>query len=716
MLEKIRKRDGSLQPFNPKKIKNAILKAFQATGEGGEKNAENLTKRVVKILEERFTRRIPGVEDIQDIVEEVLMKSGFLKTARAYIVYREQHRELRELSPLFEDVRMVDKYLDEEDWLVRENSNMNFSLQGLNTYITTKVISRYWLRKIYSPEMRRAHLEGDFHIHDLGILGAYCVGWDLQDLLLTGFTGTAGKISSKPPKHFGVALGQLVNYLYTLQGESAGAQAVSNFDTLLAPFIRYDNLSYEQVKQEMQRFLFNMNVPTRVGFQTPFTNITVDLKVPKFMEDAPVIFGGKFMKDTYGDFQEEMDLLNRAFCEVMMEGDANNRVFTFPIPTYNITKEFDWDNPVFDLVLEMTAKYGIPYFANFVNSDMSPDDVRSMCCRLRLDTRDLKKRGGGLFGAYPLTGSLGVVTLNMPKIGYLSRNEDEFMDRLYRLMVLAKNCLEIKRKTIERLTERGLYPYSRFYLRNVKKTFGEYWKNHFSTIGLIGMNEALLNLFGFGIWKEEGKKFAEKVLDFMRKVLTEFQEETGNMYNLEATPAEGTSYRLAKIDKEKFGDIIVANEEEWRRGAAPFYTNSTWLPVNYTDDVFELLDHQDSLQKRYTGGTVVHVWLGEKPNPKTLKSMVKKIVSNYELPYFTFTPTFSICPIHGYIPGEHKYCPKKHTKEELERLKHMGLNVMNGVPCEVYSRVVGYLRPVNQWNDGKQAEFRLRKTFDKSLK
>ncbi len=717
MVDKVRKRDGSIVEFRPEKIEKAIFKAMQAVGEGSEGLAKTLANRVVRILNRRFRDRIPSVEDIQDIVEEVLMKSGLTKVARAYILYREQHAELREIEKLFRDMGIVEGYLSGEDWMVRENSNMAFSLQGLNVHVTTKVISRYWLMKIYPPEIRRAHLSGDFHIHDLGILGPYCVGWDLQDLLLHGFGGVPGKIRSRPAKHFGTALGQIVNFMYTLQGEAAGAQALSNVDTLLAPYVRYDHLSYEEVKQEIERFLYNMNVPTRVGFQTPFTNITVDITIPKFMENMNVIHGGRVTEDTYGEFQDEADMINQAFCEVMMEGDADGRVFTFPIPTYNITKEFDWDNPVFDLVMEMTAKYGIPYFANFVNSDMRPEDVRSMCCRLRLDTRELKRRGGGLFGSYPLTGSIGVVTINLPRIGYLSKDEEQFFERLYHLMVLAKNSLEIKRKVIERFTEQGLYPYSRFYLRNVKKTFGEYWKNHFSTIGIIGMNEALLNMFGYGIWHPDGKKFAERVLDYMRSVLVEFQEETGNMYNLEATPAEGTSYRLAMLDKKRYPDIIVANEKQVREsGAAPFYTNSTWLPVDYTDDLFELLDHQDSLQTRYTGGTVVHIWLGEKPDPSALKSLLRKIVANYHIPYVSFTPTFSICPIHGYIPGEHEFCPYNHTPDQLDRLASMSVRVVDGkVPCEVYSRVVGYLRPVSQWNDGKQAEFKLRKKFDKAL-
>ncbi|RLI27549.1 ribonucleoside triphosphate reductase, partial [Candidatus Bathyarchaeota archaeon] len=501
-----------------------------------------------------------------------------------------------------------------------------------------------------------------------------------------------------PAKHFRTALGQVVNFFYTLQGEAAGAQAFSNFDTHLAPFIRYDGLSQKEVEQALQEFFFNMNVPTRVGFQTPFTNVTLDLKVPDFMKNEPVIIGGKLMDETYGDMQEEMEMFNEAFLKVMLEGDARGRVFTFPIPTYNVTKDFDWDSPVAQKLFEVTAKYGVPYFSNFVNSDMKPEDVRSMCCRLRIDNRELRKRGGGFFGANPLTGSIGVVTLNLPRIGYLSKDETEFFERLEALMETARDSLEIKRKVLERFTEKGLYPYSRHYLRLVKEGFGKYWKNHFSTIGLVGMNEAILNLFGYGIATPEGLKFAIKVLTFMREKLADFQEETGNIYNLEATPAEGTSYRLARIDKRKYPDIIVANEKYLSKGAEPFYTNSSQLPVDYEIDLFEALEHQDKLQTLYTGGTVFHIYLGERVYSwKATAELVKKVAWNFHLPYFTLTPTFSICPSHGYLSGGHKHCPKC------------------GAKCEVYSRVVGYLRPVDQWNDGKQAEFAIRRTFDKSV-
>jgi len=1153
-FERIKKRDGRIVPFDKRKIATAVLKAMEAVKEGSKEDAEIIANEVVSSLK-KAGKTLPSVEEVQDLVEEILMKKGYYKVAKAYILYRALHNQIREL---------VDGYLYNKTWLVKENANMTFSLQGLNTHIFSQVVREYWLHRIYlkrNPEIAKAHINGDFHLHDLQILGPYCVGWDLRDLLLTGFTGVRGKITSRPAKHFRVALLQVVNFLYTLQGEAAGAQAFSNFDTLLAPFIRYDNLSYQKVKQALQEFMFNMNVPTRVGFQTPFTNITLDLKIPRFMENEPVIIGGRGMNETYGDFQEEMDAFNRALAEIMLEGDGVGRVFTFPIPTINITKDFDWESEVIKKVFETSAKYGIPYFANFVNSDMKPEDVRSMClhpaeeiiirnsgkilrfsienlvenyadkfdeegwavpkkkvevlsvnpetlevewkpvirflrkrastfvrittsdgktinvtpnhpvvvlsrdgmkikfareikkddvllslrsgrrvlkneyqliplvretrpklsdeqlkklhalglsdsqiayfsgmhkdqvgrrrrklglkpnsslritknelmkiktilssprylpldeklaaflgiftadgnylfnyrdktkvrgiqftlnlgetnlkkklrllakeifgaeikerkdpryntvylyiydtalatslylagfrkygklpqilfnsppqviesfithfflgdgykkrreihindrelardlvilcsligmpvcyremeksqriyfqkrdgnylhpslyemvpgwaakstflvpglnkkrmvgirtlekynavtetaeklvhnsvapvrvkrvekiklnrpvffydvelkdnhifvhslgtithncCRLRIDKRELKKRGGGLFGANPLTGSIAVVTINMPRIGYLSKEEHEFFERLEKLMELAKESLEIKRKVLEEFTERGLYPYSKFYLRNIKQGFGEYWKNHFSTIGLIGMNEACLNFLGCGIGEKDGHRFAIKVLDFMRSKLMEFQEETGNIYNLEATPGEGTSYRLAKIDKSKYPNITVANEKDVKEGkAAPYYTNSTWLPVYYTDDLWELLRHQDPLQTRYTGGTVVHVWLGERATAEGVMALVRKVFENFKLPYISVTPTFSVCPAHGYIAGEHAKCPNCGRK------------------TEVYSRVVGYLRPVDQYNPGKQAEFKQRKMFDNAF-
>ena len=1166
-MKYVRKRDGRLAPFDGERIVNAIWKAVKAVGEGDRSLAEKLGAQTIAELKKRFGEDgVPTVEEIQDIVEKVLIENSLVKVAKAYILYRKQHQDLRELAVLLSQFDLVEHYINIRDWRVRENSNMSYSLQGLNSYLSSTVIAKYWLGRIYPPEASKAHTEGDLHIHDLGVLGPYCVGWDLLDLLLSGFGGVPGKISSTPAKHFRTALGQVVNFFYTLQGESAGAQAFSNFDTYLAPFIYYDKLSYREVRQAIQEFLFNMNVPTRVGFQslaydtpvfvkrqgkievveigklveeefgknreriipnvdgygnpskdsfavipneecevlgfdsegrvkwlkvkafikhrvpnrkfirlisgngevrisrahslfklenkkissvtpmelktvgsdqklnsenhilairtlngnilgnkdkldlfelvkelpsearrrifvvaenapqtfskikglyaideflrktgisdkadlhklvenevlpfdlymtyadeiledaklyiktypeklyerflggerlkdfvkltswyinkgkanrsgiviseekdkindvikivrdlglkysisrlgeynlkdeqdteteradvainglyahilpylagvtsrektvpflifdlnenlrkvfldtlfegdgcfsnsgwnyssvsdkllsgvsllciangwkvrvvprntrrsgtlliykktekeneiqigdlegipvyeidtyeynweweydisvdssienfvggvmvlfhnTPFTNLTFDLRVPEFMRDEPVIVSGKVQHKTYGEMEKEMEMLNLAFAEVMAQGDAQERIFTFPIPTYNITKDFDWNSPIVEKVFEIAAKYGAPYFANFVNSDMKPEDVRSMCCRLRIDNRELRKRGGGYFGANPLTGSLGVITINMPRIGYLSKNEDEFFERLERMMDIAKSCLEVKRKVLERFIRKGLYPYSRRYLRGVEARFGCYWKNHFSTIGLIGVNEALLNMFGFDIAHPEGLRFAVKILKFMRTKLVEFQEETGNLYNLEATPAEGTSYRLARIDKKKYPDIIVANEKNLKNGAAPFYTNSTHLPVDYEGDLFEALEHQDNLQPLYTGGTVFHIYLGERVHSwKAAMDLIRKIAWNSKIPYFTLTPTFSICPSHGYLNGENNVCP------------------ICGAECEVYSRVVGYFRPVSQWNDGKQSEFSIRRTYEKSVK
>jgi len=1089
MFDRIKKRNGEIVKFEAEKITNAIYKAGQATGEFGMDIARKLTLRVLDLAIDIIGDRTPSVEEIQDIVEDVLITSPYKKTAKAYIIYREQHAKLREITTKA-NLDLVNQYLTKADWRVNENSNMSFSLQGLNNYVSSEVTKTYWLNSIYPPEVRAAYINGDIHIHDLGCLSVYCVGWDLQDLLTVGFKGAVGKVESKPAKHFRTALGQIVNFFYTLQGEAAGAQAFSNFDTLLSPFIKYDGLGYKEVKQALQEFIFNVNVPTRVGFQSPFTNLTLDLTVPSIYKDQPVVVGGELKQETYKEFQREMDMLNRAFLEVMLEGDAKGRVFTFPIPTYNITKDFNWDNENTELLWQVTAKYGIPYFSNFINSDMHPEDVRSMCCRLRLQTDELRKRGGGLFGANPLTGcydeetevltisgwkrfydvtlddelftrredgkveihkpirkfeynwdgylirfkhksldllvtpnhkmvierygkyklveaqdfdpnndripkysywegyeeeyftlppvsifkgigprskfskekiekirqlktegksiyeiapefacnpvtvyniltkenygaenrskviketehikikmddwlaffgiwlaegsvdnenivmdhgyrvtitqtkedvrkeiqdlldrlpfnysmegprfviyskqlwnylkqfgntydrfipdeikklskrqlkilfdwmvkgdghirestgqinywtaskrladdfqeivmklgwlatvtprirkilstidgreihsfltytigiqkskhyrlrktnisreyykgkvycveipnhtlfvrrngkvtwsgnSVGVVTINMPRIGYLANSEEDFFNRLEDLMIIAKTSLEIKRKIIEKLTDEGLYPYSAFYLRNVKERFGKYWTNHFSTIGIVGMNEACLNLFGKNIGTQEGREFTIKVMKFMREKLIEFQEETGNYYNLEATPAEGTSYRLARIDKTKYPDIICANEEEYRKGAEPFYTNSSHLPVNYTDDVFETLELQDEVQCLYTGGTVIHLFTGERiDSPEGVKKLVRVICERFKLPYFTITPTFSVCPEHGYIKGEVYHCDKC------------------GRETEVYSRIVGYLRPVSQWNKGKAAEFKIRKTY-----
>ena len=1016
-ITQVKKRNGEIVSFDELKIKEALFKALTASGEGDGKLAERLTKKVVDLLQRRFKEgEIPHVEQIQDIVEEVLILENLVKAAKAYILYREQRRRIREAVAVSEEaVERVDQYLGNLDWEVQENANMAFSLQGLNHYVTSYVIKKYWLNKIYPKEIREANQSGDFHIHNLDTLGAYCVGWDLYDLLLKGFGGVQTKIESRPPKHFRVALGQVVNFMYTLQGEAAGAIAFSNFDTLLAPFIRYDNLNYKQVKQAFQEFLFNMAVPTRVGFQclsedtqiltpkgwkswyevnegdiiytfnlktheleqksvkkvfrwfykgkmynlknrnqdqlispnhrivrqvfntetyvlepiekvlkykspipvptpgilanknpdleisdrklkilawvlsegsienkgsyrvsiyqsssvhpenykeiknlleeeglefdvreqtslgtcqhirllpssskkihqlfgqrkkvfpsflfklsqrqarlfletyikgdgwhekyrkrivvtskenaqallaiaalagynanirirktsgiskktqylltltqskhdyiqqikeidyqgviwsvntdnetviaqrkgqvfitgnSPFTNITLDLRPSSVFAKQPVIIGGKPQKETYQEFEEEMKIFNKALYEVYLEGDKNGRPFHFPIPTINITKDFPWQEPAFDGIFEASAKYGINYFANYINSEMKPEDVRSMCCRLRLNLTELYNRGGGgLFGSGAKTGSIGVVTINLPRIGYLSKTKKEFFQRLGEIMDLAREALEIKRKAIENLTEKGLYPYSKYWLGDIKKTRGGYWANHFSTIGLVGMNEALLNFLGEDIASKRGRKFALEILDFMRERLVKYQKETGHIYNLEATPAESTAYRLAQKDKERYPDIICAGTKK-----VPYYTNSTQLPVNLTDDVFEALKLQDELQCKYTGGTVFHIFLGERmPSTESVKVLVKKVFENFHLPYITLTPTFSICPVHGYLAGEHFTCPKCTVKQ----------------PCEVYSRIVGYIRPVSQWNEGKKQEFKERKEFKPRVK
>jgi anaerobic ribonucleoside-triphosphate reductase len=694
-ITKIKKRDGRIVDFDQTKITNAIFKAITATNQGDGEKSKKISDKVIQLLNRRFKKEeIPTVEQVQDIVEEVLILEDLVETARAYILYREQRRRVREAVAVSEEVvDRMNHYLERVDWEVQENANMAFSLQGLNHYGVSYIAKKYWLNRIYPKEIREANESGDFHLHNLDTLGPYCAGWDLYDLLLKGFRGVAGKVETKPAKHFRVALGQLVNFLYTLQGEVAGAVAVSNFDTLLAPFIRYDNLSYKETKQALQEFLFNMAVPTRVGFQCPFSNLTLDLKSSPVFAKQPVIIGGKPQNETYGEFEEEMRIFDKALYETMLEGDRSGRPFHFPIPTINITKDFPWSDPIFDLIFEASAKYGTNYFANYINSDMKPEDVRSMCCRLRLELNELYNRGGGgLFGSGAKTGSIGVVTINMPRIGYLSKTKKEFFERLGKMMDLAKESLEIKRKTIESFIEKGLYPYSRFYLADIKKARGGYYANHFATIGLVGMNEATLNFLGENIASKKGGKFTLEVLDFMRERLVKYQEATGNIYNLEATPAESTAYRLALKDKEKYPDIITAGTKK-----EPYYTNSSQLPVNYTSDLFEALKLQDDIQCKYTGGTVMHLFLGERISETgAVKELVKKVFENFHLPYITITPTFSICPTHGYLAGEHFVCPQCTIKQ----------------PCEVYSRVVGYLRPVQQWNEGKQAEFHDRKEFE----
>ena len=683
MITHIRKRDGKVEDFHPEKITRAIYKAAVACGGSDYARAEYLCGQVVEILEENYSGKIPEVEQIQDIVEKVLIENGHARTAKAYILYREKRRSAREMNALIgATIEMFNDYLGDKDWQIKENANTHKSINGLNNYVREIFTKKYWLYEIYPEEVRRAHENGEMHLHDLGFFGAYCAGWDLKQLLIQGFGGVESKVESKPAKHLRSFLGQIVNSTFTTQGETAGAQAWSSFDTYAAPFVYYDNLSYNQVKQAMQEFIFNINVPTRVGFQCPFSNLTFDIKVPKTLKDEPAIAGGKYMDKTYGEFQEQMDIINKAFCEVMLEGDAKGRVFTFPIPTLNITNDFDWDSPVVESFMEVTCKYGIPYFANYVNSDLSPEDAVSMCCRLRLNTKELRKRGGGLFGSNPLTGSIGVVTINLPRIGYLSNSEDEFMERLRYLANIAKISLEIKRKIIEQQTESGLYPYTAYYLKEIKQKTGQYWFNHFNTIGIIGMNEAILNLMSENLTSEKGQEFAVKVTNYLRDLMVEFQEETEHPYNLEATPAEGASYRLAKLDKERYPDIITAGKD------TPYYTNSTQLPVGYSDDLFEVLELQDELQSLYTGGTVLHAYLGECIDDTAVcKKIIKKIFENYKLPYVSITPTFSICSNHGYIKGEHKQCPECGTK------------------TEIWSRVTGYLRPVDGYNPGKKEEY-----------
>jgi anaerobic ribonucleoside-triphosphate reductase len=698
MLTRLMKRSGEVVFFDNHKIEEAVYKALHASPNLRRKQEHRRIAQVVADyvsfeLEKKYDEsQLPTVEDIQDVVETVLMRIGEYDTARRYIKYRYEHKLERDIEHSALDMlSLFDEYLGQRDWTVKENSNMDYSLQGLNNHVVAKASATFWLNSVYPEALRQAHLQGDLHIHDLGLLSTYCCGWSLEDLLRKGFGGAKGKVESGPAKHFETALMQLVNFIYTLQGEAAGAQAVSNFDTLLAPFIYFDRLTYLEVKQCMQAFVFNMNVATRVGFQTPFFNITLDKEVPSTHENLPVIVGGTSHFDfTYKDFQKEMDWINLAFCEVMTEGDAKGRIFTFPIPTYNVTKAWDWDNEVSVAIMQMTAKYGIPYFSNFVSSDLDPEDVRSMCCRLRLDNKALIRRGGGLFGANPKTGSIGVVTINMARLGYVSENLDELKERLASLMSLAKVSLELKRRVLETNMQKGLYPYSKHYLEDIYDTHGEYWFNHFATIGPNGVNECIRNLTADqeDITTPKGKKIAEDLLDFMNQQLVSFQEETSHLYNLEASPAEGTAYRFARLDLELYPTIITAGD------STPYYTNSTQLPVGHTQDLFDALSLQDSLQTKYTGGTVFHAFLPEKlESGEVVKELLKKVMNHFELPYFTLTPTFSICPEHQYISGQVSICPKCQRE------------------TEVWTRVVGYHRPVNNWNEGKRAEFNDRKAF-----
>ena len=653
------KRDGGLTSFDQSKITAAIEKAGGATGEFGPDEAIILSGQVCKVIAHRFEGASPTVEEIQDIVEQTLITANHFNTARAYIVYREKRSQTRRDRETYIDVTSsVNEYLSRADWRVNANANQGYSLGGLILNVSGKVIANYWLSHVYPPAVGEAHRSGAVHIHDLDMLSGYCAGWSLRTLLNEGFNGVANKVESAPPQHLSAAMGQMVNFLGTLQNEWAGAQAFSSTDTYLAPFVRVDNLTYEQVKQEMQGFVYNMNVPSRWGTQTPFSNLTFDWTCPEDIRDQVPLVGGEPVDFTYGDLQEEMDMINRAFIEVMTEGDARGRVFTFPIPTYNITKDFPWDSKNAARMFEMTAKYGLPYFQNFVNSDLEPNMVRSMCCRLQLDLRELLKRGNGLFGSAEQTGSIGVVTVNMARLGYkYAGDEKELIDELDYLLVLAKVSLELKRKEIQRLMDAGLFPYTKRYLGTLR--------NHFSTIGINGVNEMIRNFSSdtYDITAPEGRAMAIRVLDHVREKMVEFQEETGHMYNLEATPAEGTTYRFAREDLKRYPDILQAGTPE-----EPYYTNSSQLPVGYTTDPFQALAEQEELQKKYTGGTVLHLYMGERiSSAEACKQLVKRSLENYRLPYITITPTFSICPKHGYIVGEHKYCPI--CDEELAQAK-----------------------------------------------
>ena len=685
------KRDGNKQEWNRQKIADAIFKAIASCGGKDRSGADKIADAVeVEVFDSFSKNKKPTVEEVQDMVERHLIKAGHDQVAKAYILYREKRRGAREDNALIgATISLFNKYLGEDDFAVKNNANAQKSVMGLNNFVREEFTKKYWLNEVYPFEVSEGHRSGSFHIHDLGFFGAYCVGWDIKQILSLGFTGVAGKVSARPAKRLRVALGQLNNATFTFQGESAGAQAWSSFDTYLAPFIRYENLSFKEVKQNLQSFAFNMNIATRVGFQCPFSNVTLDIKCPKTLRDEHVIIGGEPQEETYGEFQEEMDMFNKAFCEVMLEGDANGRVFSFPIPTINVTKELDWNSPVMNSVMDMTCKYGIPYFANYVNSDLSPDDAVSMCCRLRLDVSELRKRGGGLFGANPLTGSIGVVTINLPRLAYKSENEAEFFEGLGRLADIAKTSLELKRKVVEDHTSKGLYPYSAFYLNGVKERTGGYWANHFSTIGIVGMHECILNAKFIksesGIETKAGQNFALKVMNFLRGKMLQYQAETGQIYNLEATPAEGVSPRLAMLDKKRYSDIITAG------GSTPYYTNSTHLPVTYSDDIFKVVKLQDELQSLYTGGTVLHLYTGEKlEDRETIKNLIQKVFKNNKMPYISITPTFSICSEHGYIAGEQWKCPTCKTD------------------TEVWSRVVGFLRPVQDYNAGKRKEYKER--------
>ena len=687
MITKVRKRDGRLVDYDIGKVENAIAKAMISLGDGEIKDCKKMAKITELNLMEQFEDKIPSVEDIQDIVERVLMTNGYENVAKAYILYRRDHEKVRNIQNTMMDYKQtVDKYLNFADWRVKENSTVTYSVGGLILSNSGAITANYWLSEVYDKEIEQAHKNADIHIHDLSMLTGYCAGWSLKQLIMEGLGGVPGKITSKPAGHLSTLCNQMVNFLGIMQNEWAGAQAFSSFDTYLAPFVKIDNLSYKEVKQCIQSFIYGVNTPSRWGTQAPFTNITLDWVVPNDLAELNAIVGGKEQNFKYKDCQKEMAVVNKAFIEIMIEGDANGRGFQYPIPTYSITRDFDWSETENNkLLFEMTTKYGTPYFSNYINSDMEPSDVRSMCCRLRLDLRELRKKSGGFFGSGESTGSVGVVTINMPRIAYLSKTEDEFFDRLDKMMDISARSLKTKREIITKLLEYGLYPYTKRYLGT--------FNNHFSTIGLVGMNEACLNAIWIGedLTHKSAQEFTKKVLNHMRDRLSDYQEKYGDLYNLEATPAESTSYRLAKHDRERYPDIITASKDN----NVPYYTNSSHLPVGFTSDIFEALDIQDELQTLYTSGTVFHAFLGEKLEDwKVTMNLVRKIAENYKLPYYTISPTYSVCKTHGYLSGEHFNCPEC------------------GAPAEVYSRITGYYRPVQNWNDGKSEEFKERKTYD----
>ena len=685
IISRIKKRDGTIVDFTQEKITNAVFKAMESHGCVDKRSAQSISDIVTFVLEEKFGGlTLPSVEQIQDIVEMVLMKQGYHDIAKSYILYRERHKDIRKAREVGIKLEsLVKDYINNLDWKIRENSNEGtMSFSGLNARVSGEVLANFALNQMYTSKITKAHLDGDFHIHDLSypIVG-YCAGWSMEKLLRKGFGHVSNQVHSYPAKHLETATLHMVNFIGTMQGEFAGAQAFSSVDTFLAPFVRADRLDYEKVKQDVQKLIFGLNVPSRWGWQTPFSNLTFDWTVPRDMAEKPAIVGGEELDTVYGDYQDEMDMINRAFLELMVEGDQKGRVFTFPIPTYNLTKDFDWGTPNAELLFQVTAKYGIPYFQNYIGTEMDPGDVRAMCCRLNLDQRELLRRPGNLWGPGDSTGSIGVVTVNLNRIGFESESDEEFFSRLRNVMILAQESLETKREVVNNMLEKGLMPYTLVYLGH--------FENHFSTIGICGMHEACLNFLGKGIGTAEGKEFAIRVLSYMRQTIQGFQEETGNLYNLEATPAESTSYRLARMDKGKYPRIITSGTEKH-----PFLTNSTQLNVDATRDVFEALSHQKDIQPLYTGGTIFHTFLPEAVDPLTCKKIVQKIAAT-EMPYFSITPTFSVCSNHGYLNGKVESCREC------------------GEPTEVYSRIVGYLRPVSTWNDGKKQEFSDRKTFQK---